>query len=479
MKLKQRWLAGLLALVLLLCLPGCGAAPEKAAPAPDDSAQDGSFGEVAQSGIDSAARMITDLNRFGGLAEGAARLREPFVDTKTAESATVMMYLVGSDLESAEGMATNDLEEIMRADLGEHVNVVIQTMGCHKWHNDAVSPAATQRFTVENGELVCQEPDLEQLDSTAPETLRDFIQYCAREYPADRNILILWDHGGGPVYGFGYDEYRSAASTLTLDEMQTALDEAGVKFDFIGFDACLMGCMETAVALSDYADYLIASEDFISGYGWEYQYWLTELGDDVTMPTAKLGRTIVDTFVTESEQARTAGIMTLADLQYAQALYDAWWDYAQANQEALTAQNYSWATENTGRGYFSGWIDGNGEYAMSEYYITDLMALASTLECRESAALVRALQNIVVYSASTDTDSDFTGLSVTLPYGDAEFYKDLTGVFTACGFDSDYVAWLEAFTVADGSDDFYDSWSEWQENWDNSTYFGGWAGHTD
>ena len=478
MNWKKKWIAGLLALGLVLCLSGCGSAPKKAAPAPGSTSQ-GGFGEVARSGLDSATRMFTDLNRLNGSAGEALSLREPFVDTESAQSATVMMYLVGSDLESSEGMASQDLDEIMRADLGEQVNVVIQTMGCHKWHNDAVSPAAAQRFTVENGELVCLEPDLSQLDSTAPETLRDFVQYCAREYPADRNILILWDHGGGPVYGFGYDEYRSASATLTLDEMQTALKEAGVKFDFIGFDACLMGCMESAMALTDCADYLIASEDFISGYGWEYQYWLTELGDDVTLPTPSLGRTIVDTFVTESEQARDAGILTVVDLQYAPSLYSAWWDFAQANQDALTAQNYSWETENTGRGYFSDWTNNSNEYAMSEYYITDLMALASTLECRESGALVRALQNAVVYSASTDEDSDYSGLSVTLPYGDPDFYTDLTEVFTACGFDSGYIQWLEAFTVADGSDDFYDSWSEWQEDWDNSTYFGGWAGHDD
>ena len=172
------------------------------------------------------------------------------------------------------------------------------------------------RFSVEDGALVCLQEDLGQLDSTDPATLRDFIGYCAANYPADRNILVLWDHGAGPVYGFGYDEFQSAGASLTLDELQSALSQAQVPFDFIGFDACLMGCLETCWALRDWADYLVASEDFVSGFGWEYQYWLTELGDNVALPTEELGQTIVDTYVTESEEAGDPGIMALLDLGY-------------------------------------------------------------------------------------------------------------------------------------------------------------------
>ncbi len=404
------------------------------------------------------------------------RTRERLVDVSQAESATVMLYLVGSNLESESGLATLDLEEIMRADLGERVNVVIQTMGCQTWHNDEVSPATAQRFTVENGELVCQEPELGQLDSTDPETLTDFIRYCQSSYPADRNILIFWDHGEGPVYGFGYDEFRPSTSSLKLDEMQLALRNAGVRFDFIGFDACLMGCLETACALSSYADYLIASEDFVSGYGWEYQYWLTELGDDVAMDSERLGQTIVDTYVTESEHALDAGILTVVDLQFVSQVYDAWTVFAYANEAALTGANYAWATEISRRGLFSDWLnDSEPEAAMSDYYITDLMALASTLDTPESGALIEALRAAIVYSASTEEDRTYTGLAVTLPYGDRAFYEQLAEVFTGCGFEKNYVAWLEVFARARGADAFYDGWDSWEKQWDNSARYGGWG----
>ncbi len=112
-------------------------------------------------------------------------------NTADGDRATVMVYMVGSDLESESALGSLDLEEMARADLGERVSLVVQTMGCQEWHNAAVSPAGSQRFTVEDGALVCQQEDLGQLDSTDPATLRDFVRFCARYYPAERNILIF------------------------------------------------------------------------------------------------------------------------------------------------------------------------------------------------------------------------------------------------------------------------------------------------
>ncbi len=55
----------------------------------------------------------------------------------------------------------------------------------------------------------------------------------------------------------GYD-------SLSLNEMALALENSlasKTPFKFIGFDACLMGTVETAYVLRDYADYMIASQD--------------------------------------------------------------------------------------------------------------------------------------------------------------------------------------------------------------------------
>ena len=43
------------------------------------------------------------------------------------------------------------------------------------------------------------------------------------------------------------------------------------KLDFIVFDACLMGSIETAYVLKEYAKYMVASEELMLGYGFNYK----------------------------------------------------------------------------------------------------------------------------------------------------------------------------------------------------------------
>ncbi|MBQ3036780.1 MAG: hypothetical protein IJD31_07625, partial [Lachnospiraceae bacterium] len=197
----------------------------------------------------------------------ADAIRDPFVTLKgdNQDEVTIMIYMNGSNLESDHGMATEDIREILSATLSENVNVVIQTGGTRKWKTKAIASDHSQRFIVENGALTLVDDSLGQLDITDPQTLEDFIVFCDTYYPANRNMLIMWNHGSGAVYGFGYDEHSDDyMAALTLDEMQTAIRNTGVKFEMIGFDACLMGGIETACAFYDSADYLIASEDFES-----------------------------------------------------------------------------------------------------------------------------------------------------------------------------------------------------------------------
>ena len=43
------------------------------------------------------------------------------------------------------------------------------------------------------------------------------------------------------------------------------------KFEFIGFDACLMGTIETANIMASYADYMYGSQEMEPGSGWDYE----------------------------------------------------------------------------------------------------------------------------------------------------------------------------------------------------------------
>ena len=195
----------------------------------------------------------------------------------------------GSDLESNSGAATDDITEMLRASYHENVNVLLETIGTKRWSSRyGIASNRTQRYRVLEDEIELVDDSLGQEDCTDAESLAEFIRWGAEQYPAQRYILILWGHGAGPVYGFGYDEHQGEEEALTIDEMQTAVRQGGVYFDFIGMDCCIMSCMELCCALYDYCDYMILSEDFESGLGWEYTGWIDALSADPAIETQEL-----------------------------------------------------------------------------------------------------------------------------------------------------------------------------------------------
>ena len=95
-----------------------------------------------------------------------------------------------------------------------------------------------------------------------PQVFGEFLDWGMLNYPAERYALLLIDHGGS-FYGFGGDEQDGlgGANPLKLrefrKEIQRSLDSAGVeKFDFVYFDACLMGATEVLDAFDGLCDVL-------------------------------------------------------------------------------------------------------------------------------------------------------------------------------------------------------------------------------
>ena len=95
-------------------------------------------------------------------------------------------------------------------------------------------------------------------------TLQNFVQYCKDEYPAERYILSMYNHGRG-CFGACIDD-TSDGDILTMDEMQNALTKTG-GVDILCFTApCNMGSVESVYEMRDCVDVYIGSEEG-SGYG--------------------------------------------------------------------------------------------------------------------------------------------------------------------------------------------------------------------
>ena len=195
------------------------------------------------------------------------------------------------------GAATDDITEMLSAQLSENVRIVLQTGGSAAWAANEINPNRSQRFLYDSRGFR-QIGDEHIRDMGEADTLADFLSFCKKEYPADHQILIFWDHGAG-AFGFASDELYGKDS-ITLKELRQALervwqaDEEEPPYEIIGFDACLMASVEVAETLHGYGRYLVASEEVEPGFGWNYTPWLEELSASPQMNGAQVGRAIVD-----------------------------------------------------------------------------------------------------------------------------------------------------------------------------------------
>ncbi len=82
---------------------------------------------------ESAGTVNGDTEEFYGASEYAGGDYRISTAGTGAESATVMVYIIGSDLESEGGCASDDIGEMLEADLGDNLNIVLQTGGAFDW----------------------------------------------------------------------------------------------------------------------------------------------------------------------------------------------------------------------------------------------------------------------------------------------------------------------------------------------------------
>ena len=353
---------------------------------------------------------------------------------------TILLYLCGTDLESRSKMATSDLQEMLDATVGEKINLIVYTGGCRQWQNNVLSSRTNQIWQVKDDGLVCLDDDVGSVSMTSPGTLSEFIRYGAKKFPANRMALIFWDHGGGSVSGFGYDEKYASSGSMDLAEIDKALRDGGVKFDFVGFDACLMATAETALMLSDHADYLIASEETEPGIGWYYTDWLTKLSKNTSMPTVELGREIIDDFVETCArkcpgQATTLSIVDLAEAEA--TIPEALSAFSQDTCDMIRDSQYA---------KVSNARSGSREFGSSSRIDqVDLAHLARNMGTDEGKALAGAIEGAVKYNRTSSNMTNAYGLSIYFPFRKASMVDTAVNTYEQIGMDEEYLRCIQAF----------------------------------
>lgn len=217
---------------------------------------------------------------------------------------TVMLYLCGTDLETDQGSASYNLNEIGQTVPNPAVNFVVATGGTEQWHADeedypyvgiTIDSKHNQYWKYdEKGFTLSQTLD-KAYDMTEPETLSAFMRWAQENSPAERYVLVLWDHGGGSNGGLFVDQNFPESPSMSVAELGSALKESGIHLDTLIIDACLMANLATAMAVEPYTDYLVASEEIAPGNGSAFQEWVQYFYDQPDYAAPHFGRFFCDT----------------------------------------------------------------------------------------------------------------------------------------------------------------------------------------
>jgi len=201
---------------------------------------------------------------------------------KPEKAWTVMVYMVGSDLEAKPGRkagnrwASKDIVEMLQGSANETSNIVITTGGSTRngW-------STVKRALIENGQQYVLE-DLGAKNMASPQTLSDFVTWSKTQFPAQHYALILWNHGGG-TQGYGFDTSPAGnREIMNINQLhqayQTIRQQLEKPLDIVVYDACLMATIEVAEITATVANVMAGSAELEPGHGIDYAHLLSGIG---------------------------------------------------------------------------------------------------------------------------------------------------------------------------------------------------------
>ncbi len=229
---------------------------------------------------------------------GAAACTSDSNDNKKA-SWTVFVYghgdhnlsnsLLADMIEMAGAKMSDDLKLIVMADWDSSQKVKVG--GTELTDN---YPSGSEWYRVRGGgadglELLETTSDEQNLDD--PAVVAASITKAFTTFPAERYGLILWDHGGSWITGFGSDTQNGTVAMptgISIKSLAAAVNQglsdghlSGERpLDFLAFDTCLMAGAEVTHEFRHAAKVYIGNAELDYGNGWDYTTTMTHLSDN-------------------------------------------------------------------------------------------------------------------------------------------------------------------------------------------------------
>lgn len=186
---------------------------------------------------------------------------------KPASKAWTTLYYLDADYN---GGYADPLQQLFIDEINSTANVNVVVI------QDTLNEPAFIYYIDENHTKVVLE-ELGEVNMGDYQVLQEFLAYGKQQYPADRSLLWVYDHGGA-WKGACLDETDGAIG-MTLNNFQKALQATG-GVDVICFLACLMSSIEAVYELRNDVDVFVGSEDLA------YMTWFDDIcGDTNTLLT--------------------------------------------------------------------------------------------------------------------------------------------------------------------------------------------------
>ena len=362
---------------------------------------------------------------------------------------TMLVYMCGADLQSD---ACEDIIEMASVEAGDAINMVVLAGGAREWDLEDLKGNSRTLAVIRDGYFE-ELKDWGYGSMGETESLKQFLEYGLSAYPADRTIVILWDHGAGSEGGICFDE-TDGDDSLTIVEINQVLADLqntvpGYHINIFGSDACMMGTYEMAAMLSHHnIDYYVASEELEPGTGWYYTGFLNALKEDPFIPDETLCGSISDTFMQKGLENTPDDYLTLSAVKLSEvgALKESMEQFASVMSGTLVDGNLSAVRRGRSRMYTF------GSFADGSWDMVDLGAVLDAYAQFDSVTAAearRCLSNAVVLSSQTNNLDKCCGLSILLPQDTADSFDTYREGFNLSGiipnwvdFVNDYVSKL-------------------------------------
>lgn len=307
--------------------------------------------------------------------------------------------------------------------------------------------AFVDRMEYEGTELWEIEGSDAQIVETFPEmnfgdgaTLSWMINQTATRYPSEHLLIDLWDHGSA-WNGFCGD--YTSDDWIYLDELKSAIVDAGAYIDILSCDACSMSSIETlyTVSLTGLVDIVVASLETVAGDGFPYDFMFTPVALDPNRTADQVASDMIDGWAQyydpQSEYYyATLGAVKISSLSQSMSTIDAWCDAIHANLDAYY-RAYKTVVRDTYSVFYTKYqvdmVD-LGNHLLANSKITDPALRALTQD------IITAVEDAVLYLDNAENTMMCGG--ITLWWGTSTEWNSWSSVYAGLDFAA-YTGWYD------------------------------------